>query len=595
MRSKFLSFLLIFFSFTSASADDYFGSLLQGDGYGSVLNFQSDVTVNFSTTPPTSVTYSPNPSNILQNIIAITPFCDQSYCNGYPNATLNSYPSFFLNNQNVVNLSSIDLNKLGPSITNLGVLKNTYNLVAGDYSFNWAFAAADYIPFRDAAFFHIYNNATNETSKLSILARNGDEQDFINALHGTPSSGYEPQTLIMPDYGSTPWQQYDFNISAPGSYTLAFGDFNWGDTGWNPVLFLSGFKGEASGSGLISSFSFLPTLTNIIPEGGSSNGAFTKLDQFNHVFEGGIYKITANETLSEGFFILGNSSGTFQTTNLFDATLTGTVSGSGDLIINGNGNLFLSDENTYTGTTTIGSTAALILNGDGLGNRGSISNSSKVIVDGVFDISTEDPLGTNLDAALDNSIKSLDGSGSVVLGAHNLIITNGGDNFGGIISGLGNVTLSSGTQTFSGINTYTGSTTIDNGATLVVQGLSGSIGSSNNIIDNGILNFSNNTSTYNSVISGTGNLAALSNTTLTLGGINTFTGSTTIDTGSTLLLTSSGSISDSSGVQINNLSTFNIAGTSGTSVKAISGTGGVLSLVRTHLLSMVVAHRLLMD
>ena len=597
MKLKFLPLLFAFFAFSEASADDYFSSLLQGDGFGSVVNFTSNVTVNFLTFPQTSVTYSPSPANSLQNIISIAPECSSSYCYGKENAT-SYHPSFFLDNQSVLNLSTNDINKLsssGGQITNVGVLKKTYELSPGAYSFNWAFAAYDYMPYKDGAFFQIYNNDT-QTSEVSILARNGDNSDFENTLYaGSSYNGYDPQTLVMPNYGSTPWQQYDFNLSTPGSYTLAFGAFNYNDTGWDPILFLSGFAGQASGTGLITAF-YAPTLTNIIAGGGTLGDGFTGVDAFYPVFEGGIYKITSYENTNAlgSFFISSGSSGTFKTTNEANGTVIGSISGSGDLTINGNGRLFLSNINTYTGTTTIDSDANLILNF--LSNSstfGSISESSRVILNGTFNIEA---------AGQDNLIKSLSGSGSVLLGGNKLTITDGAhDNFSGIISGAGNVTLSSGTQTFSGGNIYTGSTTVNNTATLALSGL-GSIATSSSVEVNGVFDISQTTTSSTSInkLNGSSNgIINLGGDNLIIGtdginsgsfsgsiqdgglgngtqgslvingngyiqnllGNNTYTGDTAINNGTTLALIGSGSIATSN--QLTNYGTFDITDASG--------------------------------
>lgn len=118
--------------------------------------------------------------------------------------------------------------------------------------------------------------------------------------------------------------------------------------------------------------------------------------------------------------------------------------------------------NTYTGTTTIASGGELDLVNIG-GSDGSISTSSNVIANGVFDIAA---LSTG------TSIKALSGSGTVNLGANTLTITNGNGTFAGVIDdggAGGGLTLAGGTQTLTGINTYTGATNV-NGGTLVVNG-----------------------------------------------------------------------------------------------------------------------------
>jgi fibronectin-binding autotransporter adhesin len=96
-----------------------------------------------------------------------------------------------------------------------------------------------------------------------------------------------------------------------------------------------------------------------------------------------------------------------------------------------------------------------------LTGAGAISNSSRVVANGTFDV-------TGITAASTN-IQSLAGSGAVTLGAKNLAITNANDLFSGVISGTGGLTLSSGMQILSGVNTYTGGTTVS-GGTLAING-----------------------------------------------------------------------------------------------------------------------------
>jgi autotransporter-associated beta strand protein len=118
--------------------------------------------------------------------------------------------------------------------------------------------------------------------------------------------------------------------------------------------------------------------------------------------------------------------------------------------------------NTYTGTTTIASGGELDLS-NGLGHDGSITTSSSVIANGVFDIS-------GLTAG--TSIKSLSGSGNVNLGANTLTVTNGNGTFAGIIAdggAGGGLTMAGGMEILSGANTYSGATTV-NGGRLEVNG-----------------------------------------------------------------------------------------------------------------------------
>ena len=138
--------------------------------------------------------------------------------------------------------------------------------------------------------------------------------------------------------------------------------------------------------------------------------------------------------------------------------LAGIISGPGGLSITSRGSATLSGTNTYTGATSIsGGLLALV-------GSGSIATSSGVDVSagGTFDIS-----GTTGGATI--TTLSGDNSGSVLLGAQTLALSNASSTFNGIIGGAGGLQISGGVETLTGNNTYTGATTIDGGM-LVVNG-----------------------------------------------------------------------------------------------------------------------------
>jgi autotransporter-associated beta strand protein len=141
--------------------------------------------------------------------------------------------------------------------------------------------------------------------------------------------------------------------------------------------------------------------------------------------------------------------------------LAGVISGPGGITIKRGGAVQLSATNTYTGPTMIsgaaGGTQGMLF----ISGPGSIAASSRVVNDGLFDISR---------AWAPVSITTLSGTGWVSLGGQNLTITNGSDTFSGAIAdggtypaSGGNVTVAGGTQTFAGANSYTGGTTVSGG------------------------------------------------------------------------------------------------------------------------------------
>jgi autotransporter-associated beta strand protein len=136
----------------------------------------------------------------------------------------------------------------------------------------------------------------------------------------------------------------------------------------------------------------------------------------------------------------------------------GIIAGTGNFVLV-SGNETLSGNSSLTGTVTIsGGTLAL-------SNSNAVSAAARVIVNGSLDISAAGTTGL-IDSA---SIKSLAGSGSVLLGTRTLVLTSAADSFAGTISGSGGLTVSGGTQTLTGSNTYTGTTTVTAGM-LVLSG-----------------------------------------------------------------------------------------------------------------------------
>jgi len=181
-------------------------------------------------------------------------------------------------------------------------------------------------------------------------------------------------------------------------------------------------------------------------------------------------------------------------------TVAGPISstGNGTLTKSGPGTLILSNDNTYTGATTI-STGTLQI-GSG-GTTGSLANTGGIV---------------------DNSALIFNRSGAYT--------------YGGTISGSGTVTHSgTGTLTFTGTNTYSGATTISAGTLEIGNGgTTGSLTNNGGIVNNGALIFNRSDAyTYGGEISGTGTLAKSGAGTQTLTANNTV-GTVTVDDGALL-------------------------------------------------------------
>jgi autotransporter-associated beta strand protein len=141
------------------------------------------------------------------------------------------------------------------------------------------------------------------------------------------------------------------------------------------------------------------------------------------------------------------------------ASFSGTLSGPGEPVLEGDGTQILSGNNTYTGATEILNNGTLRA-----GSANAFGNTSAMLLDSA---------GSTLD--LNNfsvSLRSLGGSGRIFLG--NATLTEGSgnsnDTFAGVISGSGGLTkVGTGTLTLNGFNNVFGASHV-NGGTLVVNG-----------------------------------------------------------------------------------------------------------------------------
>jgi outer membrane autotransporter protein len=238
----------------------------------------------------------------------------------------------------------------------------------------------------------------------------------------------------------------------------------------------------------------------------------------------GEFELLSDETI--GFLNMSGGQVLLNDNTLTLGSISG-ISGGNDAVISGTGNIIIDGDsiqvfhaaNTYTGSTTINSGELRTLNLSALGNNSAVAvNSGGALL--LFD---------------DLNIGSLAGDGAVtltsVLGSHSL--TSGADNtsttFSGVLSGAGgrlNKT-GTGTLTLTGSNTYTGGTTISDG---LLQGTTTSL--QGDIVNNATLVFDQAANgTFSAVVSGSGALTKSGSGTLTLSGANSYSGGTTISAG----------------------------------------------------------------
>jgi outer membrane autotransporter protein len=282
-----------------------------------------------------------------------------------------------------------------------------------------------------------------------------------------------------------------------------------------------------AGGGIIDTNSFNTTISQAI----SGAGALTKIGTGTLALSGDS-TFTGTTTISAGTLQLGSGGATGSVAGdivdnaalAFDysgsKTYAGTISGTGSLTQMA-GTTMLTGDNTYTGGTTIsGGTLQL---GSG-GTSGSITGN-----------------------VADSGTLAFDRSDAVT--------------FGGMVSGSGGLTQSgTGVLTLTANNSFTGTTTIGAGSTLQLGngGTTGAVGG--NIADSGTLLFDrSNATAYGGVISGSGSVQQNGLGTLTLTGASTYTGTTTVNSGT---LAVNGSISHSA-VTVNTGATLTGTGTVG--------------------------------
>ncbi len=260
-----------------------------------------------------------------------------------------------------------------------------------------------------------------------------------------------------------------------------------------------------------------------------ASGASLNLNNYNSTFS----LLSGAGTLSLGTALATISQG---------GSFAGAITGSGALTLSA-GTLLLSGANTYTGITTI--LGGGVLQVSSLGNTSSIIISSGTgSLQAQAPFSSAIPILLNANGTIDTNGNALtlsgevSGSGYFIKAGTGVLTLSGPNEYSGFTLVNGGTLRAGSSSAFgvgSAVNLFASTSILDlNSQSLTIGSLSGNVGSSVTL-GTGTLTISNGnaqTPVYG-IISGAGNLH-LKGGTLTLMKTNTYTGTTTIQNGSTL-------------------------------------------------------------
>ncbi|ENR46757.1 beta strand repeat-containing protein [Brucella abortus] len=266
-------------------------------------------------------------------------------------------------------------------------------------------------------------------------------------------------------------------------------------------------------------------------------------------FNGGTLQVTGTGWTSTSRAVsLQAGGGTFDIENAANNfAVTQGVAGAGGLTKSGSGTLTLSGANSYTGATTV-SAGTLVVANDNTGG-----GTTTVDVGAGLQIGTGGVSGSLAGDIVNNGTLVVDRSNAfdlanVISGTGSLTKNGAGTlTLSGVNSYTGATTVSAGILTLANDNTGGGTTTVDVGAGLQIGtgGVSGSL--AGDIVNNGTLVVDrSNAFDLANVISGTGSLTKNGAGTLTLSGVNSYTGGTTVSAG-TLAVRADNNLGDASG------------------------------------------------
>ena len=275
----------------------------------------------------------------------------------------------------------------------------------------------------------------------------------------------------------TPTVTGTITVNSGGTLLLGANNVLGYNTGSTGAVTTVNINGGTLTNGIAASISNQGYYTTFVMTGGtanSTNGASIDFASSSY----GITTIASSTTAGWSIPILLRSANSMTintavgtTPSGIDLSLSGIIADAGDgygFTKSGAGALQLTAANTYSGTTTISAGTLL------LGNQLAAQNSIVSIGAGTGTLGTNNGLEfqTGLGTGDSFTIGGLSGASNEALldtGAHAVALTIGNDNdtgmtYTGILSGGGSlIKVGTGIQTLSGANTYSGGTTISGG------------------------------------------------------------------------------------------------------------------------------------